>query len=126
MRALIVDPEPQGRAVLQELCKADTSIIEVTVAESGAAAIELIRDQRPDLLFLDVELRDMTGFEVLRALETAGRPAVVMVAANESYAFEAFRSGAIDYLTKPLGPQHVSTAIQRAHRRHDPQSGRHR
>lgn len=119
MRTLIVDHEPHGRAILRRLCEADESIAEVTVAESGAAAIEIIRTRQPDLLFLDVELKDMTGFQVLQALDSGGRPAVVMVAANENHAFEAFRSGAIDYLTKPLGADHVLTAIERAQQRHD-------
>jgi two-component system, LytTR family, response regulator len=116
MRALIVDHEPHGRTALRRLCEADASIAEVTVAESGAEAIEIIRLHAPDLLFLDVELKDMTGFEVLRSLRGNG-PAVVMVAAHENHAFEAFRSGAIDYLTKPVGADHVATAIERAHQR---------
>jgi two-component system LytT family response regulator len=121
MRTLIVDHEPHGRAVLRQLCEADASIAEVAVAESGADALEIIRAHPPDLLFLDVELKDMTGFEVLRSLESAGRPAVVMVAAHENHAFEAFRSGAIDYLTKPVGVHHVTTAIEKARQRHDSQ-----
>jgi two-component system LytT family response regulator len=119
MRALIVDHEPQGRAVLRELCEADGSIEEVTVAECGATAIEMIRANQPDLLFLDVELNDMTGFDVLRSLNGLGRPAVIMVAPHENHAFEAYRSGAIDYLTKPVGARHVATAIEKAHQRHD-------
>jgi two-component system, LytTR family, response regulator len=119
MRALIVDHEPQGRAVLRELCEADGSIDEVTVAECGATAIEMIRANQPDLLFLDVELKDMTGFDVMRSLKGSGRPAVIMVAPHENHAFEAYRSGAIDYLTKPLGAGNVATAIEKAHQRHD-------
>ena len=119
MRALIVDNEPHGRALLRQLCEADASIAEVAVAESGADALEIIRAHPPDLLFLDVDLKDMTGFEVLRSLEGAGRPAVVMVAAHENHAFEAFRSGAIDYLTRPVDADHVTTAIEKAHQRHD-------
>jgi two-component system, LytTR family, response regulator len=119
MRALIVDHEPRGRAVLRQLCEADSSIEEVTVAECGATAIEMIHANHPDLLFLDVELKDMTGFDVLRSLNGAGRPAVIMVAPHENHAFEAYRSGAIDYLTKPVGADHVATAIGKAHRRHD-------
>jgi two-component system, LytTR family, response regulator len=119
MKALIVDHEPQGRAVLRDLCEADGSIAEVTVAECGAAAIEMIHANHPDLLFLDVELKDMTGFDVLRSLKGPGRPAVIMVASHENHAFEAYRSGVIDYLTKPVGARHVATAIEKAHQRHD-------
>jgi two-component system LytT family response regulator len=119
MKALVVDHEPQGRAALRRLCEADPSIDEVTEAECGATALEMIRANQPDLLFLDVQLKDMTGFDVLRSLNGAGRPAVVMVAPHENHAFEAFRSGAIDYLTKPVDAEHVATAIARAHQRHD-------
>jgi two-component system, LytTR family, response regulator len=119
MRTLIVDHEPRGRAVLRQLCEADASIQEVTVAECGATAIEMIRANRPDLLFLDVELNDMTGFDVLRSLNGAGRPAVIMVAGHESHAVEAFRSGAIDYLIKPVGARRVASAIEKVHQRYD-------
>lgn len=117
MRTLIVDHEPYARATLRHLCEADDSIDEVAVAECGAAAIEMIRSGRPDLLLLDVELRDMTGFDVLRSLKDIGRPALIMVAEHEKHAVEAFRSGAVDYLTKPVGASRFATAIERVHER---------
>jgi two-component system, LytTR family, response regulator len=117
MRTLIVDHEPHARATLRHLCEADDSIDEVAIAECGATAIDMIRTGRPDLLLLDVELRDMTGFDVLRSLKHTARPAVIMVAAHEEHAVEAFRSGAIDYLTKPVGASRFATAIERVHER---------
>jgi two-component system, LytTR family, response regulator len=117
MRTLIVDHEPHARAKLRHLCEADESIDEVEVAECGATAIEMIRTDRPDLLLLDVELRDMTGFDVLRSLKHTGRPAVIMIAAHEEHAVEAFRSGAVDYLMKPVGASRFATAIERVHER---------
>jgi two-component system, LytTR family, response regulator len=117
MRTLIVDHEPHARATLRHLCEADDSIDEVAIAECGSTAIEMIRIGRPDLLLLDVELKDMTGFDVLRTLKHTARPAVIMVAPHEEYAVEAFRSGAIDYLTKPVGASRFATAIERVHER---------
>jgi two-component system, LytTR family, response regulator len=117
MRTLIVDHEPHARATLRHLCEADDSIDEVAIAECGAMAIDMIRTGRPDLLLLDVELKDMTGFDVLRSLKPVARPAVIMVAAHEEHAVEAFRSGAIDYLTKPVGASRFATAIERVHER---------
>jgi two-component system, LytTR family, response regulator len=117
MRTLIVDHEPHARATLRHLCEADDSIDEVAIAECGATAIDMIRTGRPDLLLLDVELKDMTGFDVLRSLKPAARPAVIMVAGHEEHAVEAFRSGAIDYLTKPVGASRFATAIERVHER---------
>jgi two-component system, LytTR family, response regulator len=119
VRTLIVDHEPHARATLRDLCEADDNIDEVAVAECGATAIEMISATRPDLLLLDVELKDMTGFDVLRSLHNARRPAVIMVAAHDDHAMEAFSSGAIDYLTKPVGARRFATAIEKAHERHE-------
>src|SRR5580692_3688707 len=86
MRALIVDDEAYSREALRDLCEADESLNEVAVAGCGATAIKMIRAARPDLLLLDVELSDMTGFDVLRSLNVAGRPQVIMVSAHEEHA----------------------------------------
>lgn len=72
MRALIIDHEPGGREVLRRLCEGDTSIDEVTVAECGVTAIEMIPTNRPDLLILEEELEDMTDLDVLRSLKGGG------------------------------------------------------
>jgi two-component system LytT family response regulator len=114
MKTLIVDHEPRACANLRHLCESNASIAEVAVAECGATALEMIRTTQPDLLFLDVELRDMTGFDLLRSLNQASRPAVIMIAAHQQYAVEAFRGGAIDYLTKPVGLSRFSSAIAKA------------
>ncbi len=131
MRTLIVDHEPCVRETLRNLCESDDSIDEVSEAESGVTAIKMIRARRPDLLLLDVELSDMTGFDVLRSLNDARRPPVIMVTAHEQHAVEAFRIGAIDYLTKPVNADRFATAIKRVHERRksalvgaqDPESG---
>ena len=117
MRTLIVDHEPCVRATLRNLCESDDSIDEVSEAESGVTAIKMIRARRPDLLLLDVELSDMTGFDVLRSLNDARRPPVIMITAHEQHAVEAFRIGAIDYLTKPVNADRFATAIKRVHER---------
>jgi two-component system LytT family response regulator len=117
MRALIVDDERCGREALLDLCEADDSIDEVAVAESGATAIKMIRASRLDLLLLDVELRDMTGFDVLRSLSVARRPQVVMLTTHEKHAVEAFRIGAIDCLSKPINADRFATAIEKVRER---------
>jgi two-component system LytT family response regulator len=117
MRALIVDDELHGREVLRHLCEADESLDEVAVAECGATAIKMIHARQPDLLLLDVELRDMTGFDVVRSLNVAGRPQVIMVTAHEAHAVEALRVGAIDYLMKPISADRFATAIERVRER---------
>jgi len=122
MRTLIVDHEPCVRETLRNLCESDDSIDEVSEAESGVTAIKMIRARRPDLLLLDVELSDMTGFDVLRSLNDARRPPVIMVTAHEQHAVEAFRIGAIDYLTKPVNADRFATAIKRVHERRKSES----
>ena len=122
MRTLIVDHESCVRETLRNLCESDDSIDEVSEAESGVTAIKMIRARRPDLLLLDVELSDMTGFDVLRSLNDARRPPVIMVTAHEQHAVEAFRIGAIDYLTKPVNADRFATAIKRVHERRKSES----
>ena len=100
MRTLIVDHEPRARANLRHLCESDASIAEVAMTECGVAGLEMIRATRPDLLLLDVELKDMTGFDLLHSLNRATRPAEIMVAAREDQAIEALRGGTIDDLNQ--------------------------
>jgi two-component system, LytTR family, response regulator len=119
MKTLIVDREPHACARLRKLCEAEPGISEVKVARSGAMAVNMIRGKRPDLLLLDVELEDMTGFDLLQTFEQSDRPMVIMVADHERYAFEAFRSGAIDYLSKPIDAIRFNTAISRVHQRYE-------
>jgi two-component system LytT family response regulator len=117
VRALIVDDEAYSREALRDLCEADESLNEVAVAGCGATAIKMIRAARPDLLLLDVELSDMTGFDVLRSLNLAARPQVIMVSAHEEHAVEALRVGAVDYLMKPVTADRFATAIERVRER---------
>jgi two-component system, LytTR family, response regulator len=119
VRTLIADHEPRARTTLRHLCEAESSIEEVVVTDSGAMALEMIRVSQPDLLLLDVELKDMTGFEVLRSLDPAQRPAVIMVATQEKHAIEALRGGAVDCLTKPVGATRLAKAIAKAQEHND-------
>jgi two-component system LytT family response regulator len=117
MKTLIVDHEPSVRETLRMLCEANNGIEEVTVAESGVTAINMIRARRPDLLLLDVELSDMTGFDVLRSLGNTARPQIIMVGESEDHAVEALDVGAIDCLRKPISAKRFATAIEKVHER---------
>jgi two-component system, LytTR family, response regulator len=117
MKTLIVDHEPSVRETLRMLCEANDGIEEVTMAESGATAINMIRARRPDLLLLDVELSDMTGFDVLRSLGNAARPQIIMVSESEDHAVEALDVGAIDCLRKPISAKRFATAIEKVNER---------
>jgi two-component system LytT family response regulator len=113
MRLLVVDDEPMDRAALARLCSAHRAAADVLTADSGAEALYTIRARSPDLVLLDCELTDMTGFDVLRALPAEKRPASIMVATDERHAAEAFKWAAVDYLTKPVAEARFEAALQR-------------
>ena len=77
-------------------------------APDGRAAVAAIRTQRPDLVFLDVQMPEMDGFEVLAAIGAKDMPAVVFVTAYDRFALQAFEAQALDYLLKPFGEERVS------------------
>lgn len=117
MRVVIVDDEPLARSRLVHLCQEQPGVQVVAQAASGADAIEAIRTHRPDLVLLDVELQDMTGFDVLRSLEPRENPLAIMVTAHPEHAMEAFESDAVHYLTKPVDGRRLDSALVRARSR---------
>jgi two-component system, LytTR family, response regulator len=117
MRVVIVDDEPLARSRLVQLCQEHAGVQVVAQAASGADAIEAIKVHRPDLVLLDVELQDMTGFDVLRSLESREGPLAIMVTAHPEHAMQAFDSGAVHYLAKPVDGRQLVTAIGRAQSR---------
>jgi two-component system LytT family response regulator len=117
MRIVIVDDEPLARSRLVHLCQEHAGVQVVAQASSGADAIEAIKVHRPDLVLLDVELQDMTGFDVLRSLESREGPLAIMVTAHPEHAMQAFESDAVHYLTKPVDGRRLVSAIGRARSR---------
>ena len=113
MRILIVDDDPLARAVLVDLCRRQPEQADPVTVGSGADAIEEIRISPPDLVLLDVELGDMSGFDVLRSLESSNPPPVVLVTGHEEHALQAFEFGAIDYLMKPVAPSRFDATLAR-------------
>ena len=116
-RVLIVDDEPPARASLRVLLARDPQLELVGECGSGAAAIEAIRAQRPDLLFLDVQMPEVDGFDVLEQLGADAPPAVVFVTAYDQHALRAFDAGALDYLLKPFTDERFALALARAKER---------
>jgi two-component system LytT family response regulator len=114
MRALIVDDEPPARRRLRTLLKADPRVTVVGDAEDGPDALRAIAELTPDLIFLDVQMPGMSGFEVLEHLGPANAPAVIFVTAYETYALKAFDAHAVDYLLKPFDRARMHDAISRA------------
>ncbi len=114
IRALIVDDESLARRGVAALLAAEPGIELIGECASGGEAVARIQTDRPDLLFLDVEMPDGDGFEVLEALGCGVPTAVVFVTAYDRYALRAFEVGAIDYLLKPFDRARFAKVLARA------------
>ena len=114
IRALVVDDEALARRNLTLLLGGDPDIGSVTECGSGLEAIEAIRRSKPDLVFLDVQMPECDGFDVLELLGADLPEAVIFVTAYDAYALRAFEAGALDYLLKPFDDARFSRALARA------------
>jgi two-component system LytT family response regulator len=117
MRALIVDDEPLARSNVAVLLRRDPEIEIIGECGSGAEAVADILRVKPDLLFLDVQMPEVDGFDVLEMLGAALPSAVIFVTAYDQYALRAFEAGALDYLLKPFDNARFDLALQRAKRK---------
>jgi DNA-binding LytR/AlgR family response regulator len=116
MKTLIVDDEPIARRVLREGLEALPEVVVVGEAENGKEALKRIAEFKPDLVFLDLQMPVMSGFEVARELRGGPSPVIVIVTAFDQYAIQAFEAGAIDYLLKPVSDARLRKAVERAKR----------
>jgi two-component system, LytTR family, response regulator len=116
-RALVVDDEALARERVRTLLAQATGVEIVGECSGGREAVNAILAQRPDLVFLDVQMPDLSGFEVLDAVATEWLPAVIFVTAYDEYAIKAFDVHAIDYLLKPIEPERFRKALARATKR---------
>jgi two-component system LytT family response regulator len=114
MRALIADDEPLARTALLRLLKRDRGITVVGQCDDGEAAVEAVRELRPDLLFLDVQMPEMDGFQVMEAIGVEQMPVTIFITAFDRYAIRAFDANAVDYLLKPFGADRLARAVARA------------
>ena len=114
MRALIVDDEPLARRGVALRLKRFRDVELVGECGDGPSAVEKILELTPDVVFLDVQLPGMDGFEVLRALPREDLPMVIFLTAYEQHALRAFEVHALDYLLKPVDDERFGTALQRA------------
>jgi len=114
VKTLIVDDEPIARKVLREELELQNGVEVVGEAENGLAALQMIAEAKPDLVFLDLEMPAMGGFEVIRALTGVYLPVFVIVTAFNQHAIQAFEAGAVDYLLKPVNEKRLAMALERA------------
>jgi two-component system LytT family response regulator len=112
--AIVVDDEPLARSNLTVLLRRNPAIEILAECGSGVEAPELIRRSKPNLLFLDVQMPECDGFDVLELLGRDVPPAIVFVTAYDRYALRAFEAGALDYLLKPFDDARFDLALSRA------------
>ena len=116
VRVLIVDDEPLARRRIAELLRDESGVAVIGQATSGAEAISAIRSEAPDVVFLDVQMPDGTGLDVVREIGAEAMPVTVFVTAYDQYALRAFDAAAIDYLVKPFDDERFEQAFRRARR----------
>lgn len=117
IRTFIIDDEPLARRSVRRFLRNDPAAEVIGECGDGQSAIDAIRSLRPDLIFLDVQMPEVDGFEVLRRFGSNRMPAVIFVTAYDRYALQAFDSNAIDYLLKPFSQERFQRALSRAKER---------
>jgi two-component system LytT family response regulator len=117
IRVLIVDDEPIARRGIRQQLRGEADLEVIGESGDGAAAIEAITGLAPDLVFLDIQMPEVGGFDVVEAIGVARMPAVVFVTAYDEHALRAFDVHAVDYALKPIDRHRFRTAVERARRR---------
>jgi two-component system LytT family response regulator len=115
---IIVDDEQAGRRVLREFCEAEGDLTVVGEYADGEVALREIRDRRPQILFLDIQMDPLNGIDLARALGPEHLPSLVFVTAYDAYALEAFEVCAVDYLLKPFDQERFRKTLARVRPKH--------
>lgn len=123
IRAVIVDDEPLARQRIRSLLVEAEGVEVVAECANGREAIQAIEASPPDLLFLDIQMPEVDGFDVLRAIGVGRVPVVIFVTAYDQFALRAFEAHALDYLLKPFDDERFDAALQRARERIRQQQG---
>jgi two-component system LytT family response regulator len=118
MDVIIVDDEPAARRTVRECCEREPDLRVVGEYGDSSAALEAIRREPPQVLFLDIQMDSMTGMALARALDPHTLPLIVFVTAYDHYALEAFEVSAIDYLLKPFDDARFKATVARVRCRH--------
>jgi two-component system LytT family response regulator len=114
IRTLIVDDEPLGRKRIRKLLESETDFEIVGESRDGREALKSIQSLAPALVFLDVQMPELSGFDVLARLDPERLPVIIFVTAYDDFALKAFEAQALDYLLKPFADERFAQALQRA------------
>ncbi len=114
IRTLIVDDEPLARERIRSLLESDTQIKIIGESRNGLEALQQVIEKKPGLVFLDIQMPEMNGFEMLQELEEGQIPHLIFVTAYDQYALRAFEYHALDYLLKPFDRERFEQALERA------------
>ena len=114
IRAIIVDDEGLARDTLELLLKSHEDIQVIRSCENGREAVDAIQAEAPDLVFLDIQMPEINGFEVIEKIGPENMPVVIFVTAYDQYALRAFEAQALDYLLKPFDDDRFEQALERA------------
>jgi two-component system, LytTR family, response regulator len=117
LRALVVDDEAPARRRIRRLLAEEGGVTVIGECGDGDSAVAMIASERPDLVFLDVQMPERDGFDVVKAIAPARLPAILFVTAYDQYALRAFDVHAVDYLLKPFTGERFRTALARARER---------
>lgn len=117
LHVLVVDDEPAARAGLVAMLRDQATVTRISESRGRDEAIRMIREQRPDLVLLDIQLNPGTGFDVIAAVGAENMPVVIFITAFDAFAVAAFDAAALDYVLKPVDPERLRTALARARRR---------
>ena len=118
LRALIVDDEALARTALVRLLKRERDVSLIGQCDDGESAVQTIRQAQPDIVFLDVQMPEMDGFQVVETIGVERMPVTIFVTAFDRYAIRAFDANAVDYLLKPFAPDRLTRALARARERY--------
>jgi two-component system LytT family response regulator len=119
IRALIVDDEAPARQRLRDLLEKDEQVSAILEAENGMVAVQMIHEQKPDLVFLDVQMPELDGLAVIEAVGAEEMPLTIFVTAYDQHAIRAFEANALDYLLKPFSDERLEAAVTRVKSRLD-------
>ena len=114
IRVLIADDKSSAREKIRQMLRQETDIEVIGECAGGLETVSFIEKHKPDLVFLEIQMPDLDGFEILRKIEPGTLPFVIFVTESESFAVKAFEVSALDYLLVPFNKERLQTAVQKA------------